>query len=331
MAKVLVVGNMHERGLALLRERPDIELQVVGNEFAIDIGNSKAIDDDIASFDAIAVRIAAIDKALIERAERLRVVSRHGVGYDNIDVAALTRRGIPLAIAADANAVSVAEHALYLLLTLAKHGAAYHRAVIDGNFAFRNSLKAIDLWQKRLLIVGFGRVGRRVAARCLAFDMAVAAFDPYIDQAEIEAHGCEPVADLDSALARADAVSLHFPGGGANTRFINAERLRQLKPGALLINTARGDVLDEMALYEQLKGGRLAAAGLDVFATEPLPKDHPLLTLDNVVLSPHSAATTQEGAVRMAIRTIRNVLDGLDGCLDPNMVVNHNVLNGGKT
>lgn len=320
MAKLLVIGTIHESGLALARRRPDIELDILDDEF------STRIPAAVAGTDAVIVRIARLDAATLAAAERLQVVSKHGVGYDNIDVAALTRRGIPLAVTADANAVSVAEHTLYLMLAAARRGRDYDRAVRTGDFAFRNSLLAVDLWRKRLLLLGFGRIGSRVARRCLAFEMRVSVYDPFVDQAVITAAGCQPVADLDAALGEADVLSVHIPGGGDNVNFINRQRLARLQPGALLINTARGDVIDSAALRRRLQAGALAAAGLDVFASEPPAIDDPLLQRDNVVLSPHSAGTSREAAERVAVAAVENALAVVDGTPDPAMLVNPQVL-----
>ena len=320
MYKILVLGKMHEQGLALLDKRPDITATVILDEV------NTAFHEQVRDVDAIAVRTAALPAAVLDRAERLKIVSRHGVGYDSVDVAALTRRGIPLTITADANSVSVAEHAFFLMMALEKHGFAYDRATRHGDFSFRNSLHAVDLKQKTLLIVGLGRIGRLLATRAAAFEMRVLAYDPYIKPEIFENSSCERVVDLDAALRQADVVSLHFPGGGTNVRFIDADKLDCLRPESILINTARGDIIDQDALYERLRAKRIRAAGLDVFAQEPIPADHPLLQLDNILLTPHSAAATQEGAVRMAVRAIQNVLDALDGRLNPAMAVNPEVL-----
>ena len=320
MAKVLVIGQMHDQAIDILRARDDIELALIVDEFEADFA------DAVVDVDAIAVRTGKLSAAVLARAQQLKIVARHGVGYDNVDVAALTRRGIPLAVTADANAVSVAEQALHFMLALAKRSAAYDNATRTGNFAFRNSLEAVDLWRKKVLILGFGRIGQRVAKRCLAFEMNVSVFDPYIDQTLIQNQGCNPISDLNAALAVADVVTLHFPGGGDNVKFMDRTKLNQLKPSAFLINTARGDVIDEQALCECLRVGKIAAAGLDVFAQEPTPSDHPLWQLDNVIVSPHSSATTQEGYLRMGMRTMHNVLDALDGKLNPEMVINKEVL-----
>lgn len=320
MYKVLVLGHMHEQGLVLLQRRPDISVTLIQDE-SPDLFYPHLIDTD-----AIAVRMAKLSASVLAQARQLKIVSRHGVGYDNIDISALTKRGIPLAITADANAVSVAEHTFYLMLALAKQGFAYDQATRQGHFAFRNSLQAIDLWQKTLLIMGLGRIGRQVALRANAFGMRVLAYDPYIEDSVFEQYGCQRISDLVATLPEVDVLSLHFPGGSQNVGFIDASKLALLKPSAILINAARGDILDQEALYQRLCNGQLKAAGLDVFATEPLPADHPLTRLDNVLLSPHSAATTQEGAIRMAVRTLQNVLDALDGCLNDDMVVNPSIL-----
>jgi len=320
MFKVLVIGKMHEQGIALLKARPDIEATIILDEF------DSSFHTHVRDTDAIAVRTALLPAEVLNSAARLKIVSRHGVGYDSVDVAALTQRGIPLTITADANAVSVAEHAFYMMLSLAKQGFAYDRAARQGDFSFRNSLQAVDLWQKTLLIVGLGRIGRLFAQRAAAFEMRILAYDPYLESSVFEHYQCERVHELEPALRQADVVSLHFPGGGDNVKFIDARKLDCLRPSAILINAARGDIVDQEALYQRLRDKRIHGAGLDVFATEPMPVSDPLLQLDNVIVSPHSAATTQEGAVRMAVRTVQNILDGLDGRLNPVMVVNREVL-----
>ena len=194
-----------------------------------------------------------------------------------------------------------------------------------GPWNFRNSLAAREIDGKTLLILGYGRIGREVARRAAAFGMRILVHDPFLAASAIAAPA-EPAADLDAALAEADAVSLHLPLTPESRHIIDAARLARMKPSAVLISTARGGLIDEAALVEALRAKRLAAAGLDVFAEEPPPADHPLLGLDNVVLSPHSASLTQESAMRMSMVAAQNCLDGLDGKLDPSLVVNREVL-----
>jgi D-3-phosphoglycerate dehydrogenase len=319
MARVLVVEPIHQCGLDILRRRSGIVVEQLGqtNEAAVAAGARQA--------DAILIRTCRLSAEAIEGARQLKVVSRHGVGYDNIDLAALNARRIPLTVVGAVNAVSVAEHTFFLMLTAVKRGLAYDRAVREGRWSLRNSLGARELDGKTLLIVGLGRIGRNVAAKAQAFGMHVIAYDPLLNQAPAGS-GVELADDLDQALAKADVVSLHVPMTASTRMLFDAGRLGRMKVSAVLICTARGGLVDETALAAALKEGRLAAAGLDVFAEEPAPPNHPLYALDNVVLSPHSAALTEECAARMSAVSAQNCLDALDGRLDPSLVVNPDVL-----
>jgi D-3-phosphoglycerate dehydrogenase len=306
--------------MKLFEARPDVAYEVVD-------GALEELAEKIAAADGVTIRTTPLPAEVLDRALCLKVVSRHGVGYDNIDVDALTRRRIPLAIAADANATAVAEHTLYFMLALAKQGLRYDRATREGRFAVRNSLDAVDLMGRRVLVMGFGRIGREVAKRCAAFGMAVMVYDPYVQANVIEAAGdCRSVPDFEAALPETDVLTVHMPLGADSRGLIGAAELAALPAHAFVINAARGGIVDEAALHDALTSGRIAGAGLDVFDREPPPDDHPLFALDNVILSPHSAGLSKEAAVRMAISTVRNVLAGIDGKLDPSMVVNREVL-----
>jgi len=320
MPKVLIIQPFHEEGMKLFAARPDVIYEVVDGSLA-------ALAEQIADADGVTIRTSPLPGAVIERAGRLTVVSRHGVGYDNIDVAALSRRGIPLAIAADANATAVAEHTLFFMLALAKQGLRYDRATREGQWAVRNSLEAVDLLGRRVLVMGFGRIGREVAKRCAAFGMAVSVYDPYVQANVIEAAGeYRSVPDFQAALPETDILTVHMPLGADSRSLIGAAELAALPPHAFVINAARGGIVDEAALRDALTSGKIAGAALDVFDQEPPPDDHPLFALDSVILSPHSAGLSKEAAIRMAVSTARNVLAGIDGKLDPSMVVNREVL-----
>jgi D-3-phosphoglycerate dehydrogenase len=320
MPKVLIIQPFHEDGMKLFAARPDVAYEVVD-------GALDELAEKIADADGVTIRTTPLPAEVLDRALRLKVVSRHGVGYDNIDVDALTRRGIPLAIAADANATAVAEHTLYFMLALAKQGLRYDRATREGRFAVRNSLDAVDLMGRRVLVMGFGRIGREVAKRCAAFGMAVMVYDPYVQANVIEAAGdCRSVPDFEAALPETDVLTVHMPLGADSRGLIGAAELAALPAHAFVINAARGGIIDEAALHDALTSGRIAGAGLDVFDREPPPDDHPLFALPNVILTPHSAGLSKEAAIRMAISTAKNVLAGIDGKLDPSMVVNREVL-----
>ncbi|WP_022723891.1 hydroxyacid dehydrogenase, partial [Rhodopseudomonas sp. B29] len=268
----------------------------------------------------------AIRRDELDAAQDIKVVARIGVGYDAIDVPALNRRKVPLMTAGTANSPSVAEQALFMMLTLAKRGAELHALVKTGAWASRLGALPFDLFGKTVLIVGFGRIGTRTAKRCLAMEMTVLVYDPYVAAGKIEAAGCQAVSDLDAALPRADFVSLHCPKTPETTALFDAGRLSKMKPTAYLINTARGGIVVEQALYEALLAGRLAGAGLDVFEVEPPPHGHRLFDLPNVIIAPHVAGVTREALDRMGEQTARNMLSALDGAPIAANVVNQDVL-----
>ncbi len=208
MPKILIIGAFHEDGMKLFAARPEVAIEIVDGS---DEAETMARIEDA---DAVTIRTALLPARVIDQAQRLKVVSRHGVGYDNIDLAALTARRIPLAIAADANATAVAEHTLYFMLALAKQGLAYDRATRENRWSVRNSLDAVDLLGRRVLIMGFGRIGREVARRCAAFGMAVSVYDPYVQANIIEQSGdYRSIPDLEAALPECDILTVHMPLG----------------------------------------------------------------------------------------------------------------------
>lgn len=311
---------IHEAGLSILQARDDVQVVL-----ASDPTEGKLVQE-VQDAHAILARATPVTRPMIDAARELCIVSRHGVGYDNVDVERLTERRIPLAIAIDANALSVAEHAMYLILALAKRGFAFDRAIHAGNFAIREGMRGMDIAGKSLLVIGFGRTGTRLAAFARAFDMQVLVCDPYIEQASITAAGCTAVDDYRSVLADVDVISIHCPLTEETRNMIGAPELAAMKPSAYVVNCARGGILDETALRDALQRGGVAGAGLDVFLREPLPGDDPLLGLDDVITSPHIAGVTLEASIRMATGAARNVLAAFDGTLDPATVVNPEVL-----
>lgn len=320
MARVLVAGRIHPDGMAILRAA-GLEIDLI-----TDPGASLP-PEKLAAADALLIRYGVLHAHDLDTAPRLRVVSRHGVGCDNLPVAELAARGVPVTIVGPVTAVSVAEHVLAMLLALIKRVGAYDAAVRKGNWAMRDSLSVGELAGRRLLLLGFGRIGREVARRARAFDMQVAVFDPFVTNEAIASEGCGVVSDWRAELPRADALTLHVPLSPETRSMIGAAELAALPPHAILINAARGGLVDEAALYSALTGRMAAgAAGLDCFASEPVPPDHPLLSLPNVLVSPHSAALTAEAAQRMGVVAARNVIAGLAGKLEPGLVFNRKAL-----
>lgn len=315
MPHILVAGKLHPAGLERLKSAADTSFTLV-DEISLE-----SYLPHVGEADAIVLRTQPMTAEVIAAAPRLKIVSRHGVGYDAVNVTALTARGIPLCIVGDVNSRAVAEHTLMLMLAAARKAAQHDAAVRRGEWNVRNRFETVELDGKNLLLVGFGRIGRRVAELAGAFGMTVAAHDPFVPPEAMARHGVRPAPDLLKALGGADYVSLHMPGSAAGAVIFEQE-LRAMKPGAILINAARGGLVDEAVLDRALREGRLAGAGLDVFASEPPAPDNPLLSNDRVLLSPHAAGLTAECAARMAVASVQNVLDHFAGKLDPALVVN---------
>lgn len=315
MPHILVAGKIHEDGVALLKSTSGITFDLV-NEVSLESYAPLA-----GKADAILIRTQPLPASVIADATRLQIVSRHGVGYDAVDMSALNARGIPLAIVGDVNSRAVAEHTLMLMLAAARCTVAHDIATRTGNWQVRNQFQTCELDGKALLLIGFGRIGRRVASLARAFGMIVMAHDLYAEPRTLAEAGDEEVTDLDAAYARADYISLHVPAS-SNGPILGPREFSLLKPTAIVVNTARGELIDELALDEALRAGRLGAAAMDVLVDEPPRKDHPLLLNPRVTISPHSAGLTRECAARMAVASVQNILDYFAGTIDRRLLVN---------
>lgn len=322
--KLLITASMSSQGRALFDERGDIETVEFPN--LISAADFEALLRQHAPVHGVALGATRFGPGELEASGDMKVVARIGVGYDAVDIPSLNGRKVPLMIAGTANSPSVAEQALFMMLTLAKRAVELHTLVRDGKWSARFELLPFDLYGKTVLIIGFGRIGSRTAKRCLAMEMAVQVYDPYKSAEEIRAAGCEPVTDLDKALPSADFVSIHCPKSSETIGMFDAARLARMKSTAYLINTARGGLVVEAALYDALVSGKLAGAGLDVFEQEPPPLGHALFDLPNVIIAPHVAGVTREALDRMGEQTARNMLSALDGTPIRQNVVNVEVL-----
>ncbi len=313
--KVLACDGIHEDGLSLFRD--------AGWDVAV--ASSPIKDPDVlaaalADVDALLVRSATpVPAAALEAPGRLRVIGRAGAGVDTIDVEAATKRGIAVMNAPDGNTLAAAEHALSLLFALARHVPRADAGMKAGQWP-KAGLTGFELEGKKLGVIGLGRIGGTVARKARGLGMDVAAHDPFLP-ASAAAHGSVPLMTLEELLAWADVVTLHVPRTRETTRMLDARTLGLMKPGAYLVNAARGGLVDEAALMAALDSGHLAGAALDTFATEPLPADSPLRAHPKLVLTPHLGAST--GEAQQAVSTIlaREVLDYFDtgavaGCVN---------------
>lgn len=322
MPHVVCLRPVHPDALERLRAEPGITVTM------LDPVTPETLAEPMKTAEAIIVRATKIDRDFLAHAPMLRICARHGVGYDAVDVAALTERGIPLTVTPDANAVSVAEHALMLMLTTARRTLDYDRNTKALDWGAKPSLRTLDLAGMTVLVAGFGRIGGRVARLCAAFGMDVLVHDPYIPQNTIKGAGFTPVKLLQEGLAAADIVTTHCPSNTETRGMVNAAFFAAMKPGAAYINTARGTLVDEAALTAALKSGHLGAAGLDVFWEEPVTTKLPFLDFPNVVVTPHSAAATEQSTRRMGLSCVDSILSLFKGQLDPDVVINKEVLRG---
>ncbi len=314
--KILMTEPIHQVGVDLIEQRDDVEL-IAAPDTSIETLTALAAD-----VDAMAIRTALIPAEVLVGAARLKVVSRHGVGCDNVDVAHLSARGIPVAIAAGANAASVAEHTLMLMLACTRSLPKQDRTVRDGRFTARDRLVGGDLDGATVLIVGFGRVGKQVAHRCKAMGMNVTVADIKLDRVLAEESGYRDVTDFGPELGQADFLSLHVPLDTATRNLIDSAELSELPAGAIVINCARGGVIDETALVDALESNQVHAAGIDIFENEPPDSDHPFFQRSDVILTPHTAAASRRSMQEMSRMTMQNILDCFDGRLSEDCIFN---------
>ena len=314
--KVLVVQGLHEQGLEMLKQRSDIEFNVLLSD------DENEILEAAKDVNGITVRTAQITEKIINSSKNLQVISRHGVGYDSINLKSLNNKKIPLTIAAHSNMISVSEQAMFFLLALNKKVFYYDDFTRKGDWTNRWDVKAWDLAGKNIMVIGFGRIGSNFVKRALAFDMNVYVYDPYINHEKIKKSGAIPIQNFKNNLSKMDAITLHCPKNEETTNLFTKKEFQTMKKNAFIINCARGGILNEDDLYEALLNEKIAGAGLDVFDVEPTPSSNPLFKLKNVILSPHIAGVTVESTVRMATETVQNVLDVFDNKVNKSVIVN---------
>ena len=305
--RVLVREPIAEAGIELLRER-----------FEVDVDANGDLAEKIGDYDGIVIRSATkLTAEVLERAERLKVIGRAGVGVDNVDVEAATRRGIVVANAPESTVTSAAEHTIGLLVALARNIPQAHAALKQGRWE-RSAWGGIELEGKTLGVLGFGRIGQQVARRALGLGMRVTAYDPFVAKERFRELGVERAESAGAVLAAADFLTLHLPLTPETTGFLGPDAIAKLPDGARVVNAARGELVDEEALADALRSGKLAAAAVDVFSEEPY--SGPLLELDNVVVTPHLAASTEEAQDRAGVIVAEQVAAALEGAVVTNAV-----------
>ena len=318
MPKIAIVDNIHSDGIKLLEDNTKFQYEIIEDL------SKKNLISKLPSFDGITVRRGKINAEILEKCKSLKVISRHGVGYDNVDIKFLKKNNITLLVTASTTAVSPAEHIMFMILNISKGIDLYDKAVRSGRFDSIMHMKNnnnFELANKKILIIGFGRIGRKLIKRCLGFEMKVYAYDPFVDQKTIESFGGIKVNDLNEGLKKTDILSLSVPLTEKTHNMINLEKIKMMKKSAVIINTSRGGVVNEKDLNEAVNKGIIFGAGLDVFEKEPPDNDNFLLKNKRIVLSPHAATFTNECRSNMSIETVQNVIDFFENKLNKSMIV----------
>jgi|TARA_B100001093_G_C26845833_1_gene1022730 D-3-phosphoglycerate dehydrogenase / 2-oxoglutarate reductase len=317
MYKVAIIEKIHPDGIKLFEEHKDFYYEIIEDS------SENNLIKKLPEFDALTLRTTNLFSNILDNCKKMKVISRHGVGTDNVDLAYLKRRNIALLITATANAISVAEHVFGMMLSLTKGVADFDEIVRNGYK--KDEISKIDtyeLFNKRILIIGFGRTGQSLISRCIGFGMKINVYDPYVGEDVIKKAGGTKTNSLDEGLKIADFISIHSPLTKETKNLINKDNMKIMKKNSILINTARGGIINELDLNQALNENIIFRAGLDVFEKEPINLDNPLINNKKVLLSPHAATFTKECTAKMGIQTAQNIIDFYEGNLSNKMKVN---------
>ncbi len=298
--KFVMTQAVCPQGMELLKDLAKV--------YVADNGDPNNYLDEMRDADALIVRIAKCDGKAIAGSPALKVIGRTGVGYDSVDVAEATKRGIPVVITPGANNRSVAEHAVAMMFALSKNLYEAQTEMLRGNWKIRDAKKAFELEGKTVGVIGLGAIGRETAKICQGCGMKLAGYDPFLSREKIEALGADYYENYEDLLKVSDIVTIHVPLTEGTRDMIAKPQLEMMKDTALLINCSRGGIVNEQDLVEALKNGTIAGAGTDVYCNEPPAADDPLLNCPNLIVSPHSAAQTREAVIKMAQMCVRGCL-----------------------
>ncbi len=306
MYKIGIIDTMKDKGINLLKSYKDFDCEIV-----TDLSRENLLLK-LPEFDGITLRRGKIDREILSKCDKLKVIARHGVGYDSVDIKCLKEKGITLLVAHNSTSTSPAEHIMFMIMNIYKGVSMFDTMVRNGDFVkaiHLNIEQNFELFDKTVLIAGFGRIGKKLIKKCLGFDMKVLVFDPYVDDVTIASFGGVKIATLEEGLKKADILSLSLPLNDETKNFITLKEMKLMKKSSIIINAARGGVVNEEDLNNALDNNIIAFAGIDVFEKEPPESTNPLITNKKVVLSPHSATFTKEGLESMAVETAQNIID----------------------
>ncbi len=316
MPKIIIFNEIHKEALRFLKKQEGLEIVIVGEQ------ERNRLLSNLIDADAIILRYLPFDNECFKVSKNLKVISRHGVGYDNVDMDSANKFCIPVTTIGNENAVTVAELTMYFILSSAKQGPMHDKAVRTNNWKIRDNADAIELAGKNVLILGFGRIGSRVAKRIKSFETNVYVYDPYISQELITNAGCIPVSNWQDIIPDIDILTIHVPLNKETEFMINETVINKIKPGSILVNTARGAIVDTESVSQGLLSGKFFGIGFDVFNKEPPNADDPIIKSERSILTPHVGGLTKECSIRSSMRASQNAIDGINGKLDEKYVVN---------
>jgi len=318
MYKIGIIDTIDNKGIELLKSNNKFSYEIITDL------SSKNLLAKLPEFDGVTLRRGKLNEEILKNCKNLKVVARHGVGYDNVDTAFLKKNNMTLLVTHNSTSTSPAEHVMFMILNIYKGRDMFHNMVRDGNFHKAIHLKIDDnfeLFNKTILIVGFGRIGKKLIKKCLGFDMNVLVYDPYVEKEIISSYGGKKILTLEQGLKELDILSLSVPLNKETKNFITLKQMSLMKQNAIIINVSRGGVVNEIDLDKALNNKIISFAGIDVFENEPPETNNPLLKNKRVILSPHAATFTKEGLEKMSMETVQNIIDFFEDKIELTKIV----------
>jgi D-3-phosphoglycerate dehydrogenase len=318
MYKIGIIDTIDDKGIKLLENNKNFSYEVI-----TDLSNKNLLAK-LPEFDGVTLRRGKLDEEILKNCKKLKVIARHGVGYDNVDTSYIKKNNISLLVTHNSTSTSPAEHAMFMIINIYKGREMFDSMVREGNFHKAIHLKINDnfeLFNKNVLIAGFGRIGKKLIKKCLGFDMNVSVYDPYVDKEAIQSLGGKKVTDFYQALKETDILSLSLPLNEETKNLISLKEMSIMKKSAVLINISRGGIVNEKDLNKALEDKLISFAGIDVFEKEPPDLDNPLLKNNRVLLSPHAATFTRECLENMSMETVQNIIDFFENKIENTKIV----------
>ena len=318
MQEIGIIDTMNDKGIELLRSYKDFNIEVI-----TDLSKENLLKK-LPKFDGITLRRGKLDSEVLKNCKNLKVIARHGVGYDNIDINYLKKNNITLLVTNNSTSTSPAEHIMFMILNIYKGREMFDKMVRDGSFHKAIHMEItnnFELFAKKILIVGFGRIGKKLIKQCLGFDMNVLVYDPYVDEKDIKALGGKKIIDLKKTLKEIDILTMNVPLTENTKNMISYKQILLMKKNAIIINASRGGVVNESDLNDALNRNIISFAGLDVFENEPPELSNPLLKNKRVLLSPHAATFTKECLENMSLETAQNIINFFEGKVENTKII----------